>query len=847
MNGGGERLDDLALVRLLALMQAVRALASRAGADVGTLRLPPGAGESLTNAFSDALRADIAKPAGLPARIVGAASRLASSEPVRSSASQPRLRTLLAAVAGQETDGKIRSHDWYLPLSPLGTYTTETLFPKSDVPARAILDGQYRELWKGLVADHATLPIATTDAYLESLAAVVQKYTWCVPMAGGADLLDVSVHDHTRVTAAIAVCLAHQAVDEETLAAVLAGGTNGAEAPFALVGGDVSGVQRFLYTITSKGALRGLRGRSFYLQLLAEAVVHHLCKAWNLPSTNVLFEGGGHFYLLAPASCITGTGLEALRREITMTLLTHHRGDLFVAIDASLLTMDDIRTPARLTSRWRELSGRIATAKRRKGDALDPASLVHELFSPRKSEGLTHHFCDICQELIDDAPASDPGEDNDRRKCRLCLGMEDLGDRLRRGASLILWDHHGDDDEGDQRLARAQSWRATLRDLGLDAVVVRDDRVRDDVSSIPTDAHVTVLRLQDANLEAAGRVARRLQVPAHAVGFRLFGQATPLATARRNAGDSPARVADFSDLCEASTGVARLGFLRADVDNLGSVFLRGLTTGKDDRAQDHATLARRVALSFSLRLFFEGHLSVLCDERNPVARGAPDGTDRLYLIYSGGDDLFLAGAWDTVAETAAKISRQLQAFAGGNPAVHLSAGLSIVHDKYPVRQAAEDSGEALDEAKNRPGKNAISIFDRTVPWSALEGPEGAIAIADRLRRAVDDTTRNADAEAPRRLLRLGLTLCAMESQQREDRRKELRKRGRAEVRDDQVAWGRWMWLGAYALSRMKADRRAPGDLVDLFTGLLTNPDDLSRLFVSATWADLAIRKKENAR
>ncbi|NBT04788.1 MAG: hypothetical protein EBS94_15480 [Proteobacteria bacterium] len=230
-----------------------------------------------------------------------------------------------------------------------------------------------------------------------------------------------------------------------------------------------------------------------------------------------------------------------------------------------------------------------------------------------------------------------------------------------------------------------------------------------------------------------------------------------------------------------------------------------------------------------------------------MARGAPDGHDRLYLIYSGGDDLFLTGAWDTVAETAAKISRQLGAFAGGNPAVHLSAGLSIVHDKYPVRQAAEDSGEALDEAKNRAGKNAISIFDRTVPWSALEGPEGAVAIAERLRRAVDDTTRNADAEAPRRLLRLGLTLCAMEEQQREDRRKELRKRGRADVRDDQVAWGRWMWLGAYALSRMKADRRAPGDLVDLFKGLLTKPDDLSRLFVSATWADLAIRKKENAR
>ncbi|NBT04789.1 MAG: hypothetical protein EBS94_15485, partial [Proteobacteria bacterium] len=294
---------------------------------------------------------------------------------------------------------------------------------------------------------------------------------------------------------------------------------------------------------------------------------------------------------------------DALRREITTTLLTHHRGELFVAIDASLLTVDDIRTPARLTSRWRELSGRIATAKRRKGDALDPASLVQELFTPRKSEGLTHHFCDICQELIDDAPANDPGEESDRRKCRLCLGMEDLGDRLRHGASLILWDHHGDD-EGDERLARAQSWRATLRDLGLDAVVVRDERVRDDISSIPTDAHITVLRLQDANLENASLVARRLQVPAHAVGFRLFGQATPLTTKKRNATDPRVRVADLSDLCEASTGVARLGFLRADVDNLGSVFLRGLTTGA---GPCHACAARRAFV-----------------QPAPLLRGAPE-------------------------------------------------------------------------------------------------------------------------------------------------------------------------------------------------------------------------------
>ena len=226
-----------------------------------------------------------------------------------------------------------------------------------------------------------------------------------------------------------------------------------------------------------------------------------------------------------------------------MTLLTHHRHSSW---HRCVSLMEDTG-PRPLTAGG--TSGRIAT-KRRKGI---PDRLCHDLFT-RQVRGLTQTSATL-QELIDDAPRVNPWR-NDRRKCDSAR-MEDLGDRLRRGASLILWDHHGDDDEGDQRLARAQSWRATLRDLGLDAVVVRGDRVRDDVSSIPTDAHITVLRLQDANLEAAGRDARRLQVPAHAVGFRLFGQATPLATARRNAGDT-SRVADFRPVRSVDR-VERLG------------------------------------------------------------------------------------------------------------------------------------------------------------------------------------------------------------------------------------------------------------------------------------------------
>ena len=67
-----------------------------------------------------------------------------------------------------------------------------------------------------------------------------------------------------------------------------------------LIGGDISGIQKFIYTIASKKAAKTLRGRSFYLQLLTEAVLRFVLGELELPYTNVIYAGGGHFFLLAP-------------------------------------------------------------------------------------------------------------------------------------------------------------------------------------------------------------------------------------------------------------------------------------------------------------------------------------------------------------------------------------------------------------------------------------------------------------------------------------------------------------------------------------------------------------------
>lgn len=87
-----------------------------------------------------------------------------------------------------------------------------------------------------------------------SLMNLLERYGSYV--SSGTSRGDVSIFDHSRASAALAVCIAgHLNSPGETLENV--------EDPDAeryyFVRGDLSGVQRFIYTITSRGALRMLR------------------------------------------------------------------------------------------------------------------------------------------------------------------------------------------------------------------------------------------------------------------------------------------------------------------------------------------------------------------------------------------------------------------------------------------------------------------------------------------------------------------------------------------------------------------------------------------------------------
>lgn len=72
-----------------------------------------------------------------------------------------------------------------------------------------------------------------------------------------------------------------------------------------MVRGDISGVQKFIYRITApgaeaKGTAKRLRGRSFYLSVLADVIADWIIRKLNLTMANILFCSGGRFDILVP-------------------------------------------------------------------------------------------------------------------------------------------------------------------------------------------------------------------------------------------------------------------------------------------------------------------------------------------------------------------------------------------------------------------------------------------------------------------------------------------------------------------------------------------------------------------
>jgi CRISPR-associated protein Csm1 len=150
---------------------------------------------------------------------------------------------------------------------------------------------------------------------------------------------------------------------------------------------------------------------------------------------------------------------------------------------------------------------------------------------------------------------------------------------------------------------------------------------------------------------------------------------------------------------------------KADIDNLGLVFTSSMGEGKNNRM----SFSRYAQLSRHLHYFFSAYYA-------QFVRNNPEYNEKIYTVFSGGDDLCVLGAWDTVMRFAADFRKELDKFTNSNPSITLSGGIVLTSSSLPVRNIAEEAETALEEAKKRIVngvlvKDGVSVFGVTVGWN----------------------------------------------------------------------------------------------------------------------------------
>ncbi|MCL2650332.1 MAG: type III-A CRISPR-associated protein Cas10/Csm1 [Candidatus Azobacteroides sp.] len=605
---------------------------------------------------------------------------------------------------------------YHLPVAKVSL--TNDYFPKEqfkDAP-------DYEQLWKDFINEFKFIQANDFLAFCETFLNLLNKYTSCIP-ASTINFPDVSLYDHLKTTAALAVCLFDYAKSEQT---------SEKEQPFLLIGADFSSIQTYLYQIVSKYAGKNLKGRSFFLRILSDAVVRYLLKELNLFQANVVYNSGGGFYLIAPNTKFVRDKLKDAIKDIEEKFFDSFGTALFVTIESVSLSKDDLMhkdEAHNIGKIWQNLF-----EKRDKKKLYKFADLIgkgySKFFEPimQGGEALRDR---ITGEEFSFAEKPKKFEEDYFIKQNTYNQIE-LGKRLRDTDIMIV--------AKTQLTYWNDKFHINPADLGFYYYFVNENDLTQSVDN------VTIIRLNcpDFNIPIGGNN--------NTYEFQYYG-------------GNEYNGQTFEEMTE-NPNFSRLGVLRMDIDNLGLIFQLGIK-------HERATLSRFAALSRSFDYFFSGYLNTIWKETDP---------DRSFIIYSGGDDVFIVGSWDVTIRLAKRIHEDFCKFTCQNPAFGISGGIAIVPAKFPIMKGAEESDDEEKAAKTHTvkgkSKNSISFMNFPLNWDM------EFAIVENLK---NELVRLVEKEnEPKSLLG-----------------KIMAHAAKAEIVSHKITNIKTYWMLTYDLSRMK--------------------------------------------
>lgn len=504
-----------------------------------------------------------------------------------------------------------------------------------------------------------------------------------------AEVCDISLYVHSKITSAVASCMKLY-FDEQQIQDYKKYCFNSGskifrnEKIYLLISGDISGIQDFIYTIPSKGALKTLRGRSLYIDLLLEEFIDEYLEQIGLSRANVLYSGGGHFYILAPNIEDTKKAIDKLQAKMNRWLMENIGINLYLAIGTAECSANNLMKSEAQGNLFAIVNKKLKDDKTIRYSK-DEDFLEH-IFNVEKEENTAKKECNICHNLVDKLWEYNSDEEI---ACEFCLNLYKLGqDILTQDLVFVI---------SEEKIDGGIKIFGKDRDLYMYAVNIEDiDMFKG-----------KILRIYSKNNLLENDLAVRLYLADYSA---------------KNENDE---VMTFDDLakssCKTDKGIKRLGVLRLDIDDLGIAFSSGFVSDKDKIEDNlrYATLSRYADLSKDISMFFKVAINKICagdligcvdfEEKAFNIFGIAKAPKRkVNIIYAGGDDLFLVGAWDEILEVAIDINRAFKQFTNGK--LTLSAGMAMFSPTYPISKMAEIAGLLVQMSKSKKDKNSIALF-----------------------------------------------------------------------------------------------------------------------------------------
>ncbi|NLH36856.1 MAG: type III-A CRISPR-associated protein Cas10/Csm1 [Thermotogaceae bacterium] len=533
------------------------------------------------------------------------------------------------------------------------------------------LTESYKQLWE----EFEKALSLRKEVSISQLYYIMREFTSNIPSSNISSKPSVSLFSHSSTSAAISAALYRQLEELESSERmgmvkrlVEAVGANEPdkqrdsildEKIFCLLKADISGIQNFIYNIATENALMALKGRSFYVNYLLDTIAWKMLKEEGLYEPNLMYSGGGHFYMILPAKSAEKLG--KYQEWVDNIMYKAHQLQLSVLLEVEPFSPRDL-IENNFGTIFDNVSKKLKLKKYRKYETFVKSG---EIFKPKDNPV---RRCSYCGREISI-------HEYENGECKFCDSFSNLGTKLAKSGYIIF--------------KRAKPYDSTINNVGD---IFKSIGFEIEFTDNPKDEEL-IFALDKMKYDP-------YEVTYYAKTASYYYRKHGLT------------LASLEDIAKKAEGIQRWGILRGDVDNLGKIFRTGLSR---DSKSDGGSISKISTLSFEMELIFTVYLEKMIEKDYPECVIVYSGGDDFFILGPWSDLLELA---KDIRDMLDKFSGN-----NPNVTVSMAIEIAPAdkYPIYgTATDCGESLDEAKEYRRNDKEKDAICVLGTPIGWEEFE-------------------------------------------------------------------------------------------------------------------------------